>query len=94
MANDSLSSGHVSVNQRHHAASPATVKTLTTHLETARSWCECLIRHDFSHIEISPPVLRQHLFALAEALEQAYETGKALSNKDNILPFAQENNHE
>jgi len=48
----------------------------------------------FSHIEISPPVLRQHLFALAEALEQAYETGKSLSNKDNILPFAQENNHE
>jgi len=47
MAKSSLSSGHVSVNQRHHAAPPATVKTLTTHLETARSWCECLIRHDF-----------------------------------------------
>jgi len=69
MAKDSLSPGHVSVNQPHHVAHAHS--TLCTHLERARSWCECLIRHDSDSIEISPPVLRQHLFALAEALEQA-----------------------
>jgi len=87
MANDSLSSGHVSVNQRHHVARLSDVKTLITRLETARSWCECLIRHDFSSIEIAPAVLRQHLFALAEALEQAYEAGRTLSNTHKVVPL-------
>jgi len=85
MAKDSLPFGHSVVNPRHHVTHASDVRTLLSRLETARSWCECLIRHDFSSIEICPEVLRQHLFALSEALEQAYEIGDILYNMNNIV---------
>jgi len=93
MANDSLSIDHSTVNQGHHS-SPK-YPPLILHLERARSWCECLLHHDLDSIEMPQFVLRNHLLALAEAIEVAYLVGMKLSGvKRDYSPFEKENMDE